>query len=594
MKPANEKNTGSHPMTQISRRDFLRTAAALGLSAGALTIFEQACTTAEILTTTPVPAPLPTATRAATLPPVTMPTRVPTATAPPVATPVANDVSTSLPTATRPPTPTLTPVPAATATPPPTPTPTATPTPQPTATPSPTATPTPLSPTPEPTPRPLFLEDPRMRMGHLLRRVGFGANEEEMDRFLAMGEEATVEYLIEYEAADDSALEKRLSGLGLDLEKLRDLQRWSLLRMIYTQRPLQEKMVLFWHGLLTSAFKKVGKGPYMLNQDQLFRRQALGEYDVLLKAISRDSAMLIWLDSRVNNKKAPNENFARELMELFSMGIGPYTEADVRESARAFTGWGLKKKDFIFRENQHDYGTKTFLGRTGEYSGDDIVDIIMEHPATAQFVCRKLFTFFVHDDPEAATLTSLARTFNDTRYSVKAVMRQILTSPDFYSSKAYRAKIKSPAEFVAGTVRVLGIETDGRPLNALTDRMGQILFSPFDVSGWPGGAAWINSSTLLQRLNFANKIATARSRSFKFDPLQVAQDYSFNTAAAALNHFILFLLDGQAPSQDRQILLDYAQGLDGLSGSGNPSATVDEKLRSLVYLVMSSPDFQLA
>ena len=433
-----------------------------------------------------------------------------------------------------------------------------------------------------------------MRMGHLLRRAGFGANEEEMDRFLAMGEEATVEYLIEYEAADDSALEKRLSGLGLDLEKLRDLQRWSLLRMIYTQRPLQEKMVLFWHGLLTSAFKKVGKGPYMLNQDQLFRRQALGEYDVLLKAISRDSAMLIWLDSRVNNKKAPNENFARELMELFSMGIGPYTEADVRESARAFTGWGLKKKDFIFRENQHDYGTKTFLGRTGEYSGDDIVDIIMEHPATAQFVCRKLFTFFVHDDPEAATLTSMARTFNDTSYSVKAVMRQILTSPDFYSSKAYRAKIKSPAEFVAGTVRVLGIETDGRPLNALTDRMGQILFSPFDVSGWPGGAAWINSSTLLQRLNFANKIATARSRSFKFDPLQVAQDHGFNTAAAALNHFILLLLDGQAPSQDRQILLDYAQGLDGLSGSGNPSATVDEKLRSLVYLVMSSPDFQLA
>ena len=582
MKPTNDKNTGGHPTPQISRRDFLRTAAALSLSAGALTIFEQACTTAEILIATPVPAPLPTSTRAATIPPVTTPTRMPTATAPPVATPVANAVPTSLPTATRPPSPTLTPVPAATATPPPT------------LTPTPTATPAPANPTPEPTPRPLILEDPRMRMGHLLRRAGFGANEEEMDRFLAMGEEATVEYLFEYEAADDSALEKRLSGLGLDLEKLRDLQRWSLLRMIYTQRPLQEKMVLFWHGLLTSAFKKVGKGPYMLNQDQLFRRQALGEYDVLLKAISRDSAMLIWLDSRVNNKKAPNENFARELMELFSMGIGPYTEADVRESARAFTGWGLKKKDFIFRENQHDYGTKTFLGRTGEYSGDDIVDIIMEHPATAQFVCRKLFTFFVHDDPEAATLTSLARTFNDTRYSVKAVMRQILTSPDFYSSKAYRAKIKSPAEFVAGTVRVLGIETDGRPLNALTDRMGQILFSPFDVSGWPGGAAWINSSTLLQRLNFANKIATARSRSFKFDPLQVAQDHGFNTAAAALNHFILLLLDGQAPSQDRQILLDYAQGLDGLSGSGNPSATVDEKLRSLVYLVMSSPDFQLA
>lgn len=427
-----------------------------------------------------------------------------------------------------------------------------------------------------------------------MRRAGFGASEAEMDRFLAMGEEATVEYLIEYEAVDDSALETRLAGYDLDLERLKDLQRWSLLRMIYTQRPLQEKMVLFWHGVLTSAFKKVGKGPYMLNQDQLFRRQALGEYDVLLKAISRDSAMLIWLDSRVNNKKAPNENFARELMELFSMGIGPYTEADVRESARAFTGWGLKKKDFIFRENQHDYGTKTFLGRTGKYTGDDIVDIIMEHPATARFVCRKLFTFFVHDEPDPATLASLVWTFNDTRYSVKAVMRRILTSAEFYSARAYRAKIKSPAEYVAGTVRILGMETDGKPLHALTDRMGQILFSPFDVSGWPGGAAWINSSTLLQRLNFANKIATARSRSFKFDPSQVARVHGLDTTADAVDHFLSLLLDGNAPPQDRQVLLDYAQGLDRLSNNSAPSGTVDEKLRSLVYLIMSSPDFQLA
>jgi uncharacterized protein (DUF1800 family) len=402
-------------------------------------------------------------------------------------------------------------------------------------------------------------------------------------------------HLIEYDRVDDSALEKRLSGLDLDLERLRDLQKWALLRMIYTQRPLQEKMVLFWHGVLTSAFKKVGKGPYMFSQDQLFRRQALANYDVLLKAISRDSAMLIWLDSGVNNKAAPNENFARELMELFSMGIGPYTEADVRESARAFTGWGLKKKEFIFRENQHDHGSKTFLGRTGDYTGDDIVDIIMEHPATSVFICRKLFTFFVHDEPEAATLASLAQTFNATRYSVKAVMQQILTSTEFYSARAYRAKIKSPAELVAGAVRVLGIETDGRPLNALTDRMGQTLFNPFDVSGWPGGAAWINSSTLLQRLNFTNKIATARNRNFKFDPLQIAQTRGLRTTAAAVDYYLSLLLDGQASSQDRQLLLAYARGLDDLSGDGgNRSPTIDEKLRSLVYLIMSSPDYQLA
>ena len=201
-----------------------------------------------------------------------------------------------------------------------------------------------------------------------------------MKQFTDMGRSATIDHLIEYENVDDQHLEQRLEALELDIERLRDLQRWSLLRMIYTKRPLQEKMVLFWHGLLTSAYKKVGRGPHIYNQDQLFREHALDRFDVLLKAVSRDPAMLIWLDSRKNHKSAPNENFARELMELFTMGVDQFTEADVRESARAFTGWGLRKKVFVFVGGHHDFGVKTFLGRRGSFDGDDIIDIIMEQP----------------------------------------------------------------------------------------------------------------------------------------------------------------------------------------------------------------------
>ncbi len=432
-------------------------------------------------------------------------------------------------------------------------------------------------------------------MGHLLRRAGFGANQKELDQFLSMGLPATIDYLIEYEAVDDSALEAKLSSLNLNPDRLADLQRWWLLRMLYTKRPLQEKMVLFWHGLLTSAFSKVGQGPHMYNQNQLFRSNALSRYDVLLKAVSRDPAMLIWLDSRSNIKAAPNENFARELMELFTTGIGHYTETDVRESARAFTGWGLRQNAFSFNPAQHDTGAKTFLGKTGNFDGDDIIDIIMQQPATAEFISRKLFSFFAYDHPEPAIISSLARTFRESNYSIKAVVRQILSSPAFYSPKAYRAKIKSPAELVAGTVRTLGLETDGIILRGVTDRMGQTLFNPFDVSGWAGGATWINSTTLIERFNFMNRMATARGRALELNLRSMLIPQLIFAPADALEYFVALLLDGNMPSQEKDILLAFLKGLDSLPlPAGTRSPTEDEKSRSLLYLVLASPDYQLA
>ncbi|MBI4283411.1 MAG: DUF1800 domain-containing protein [Chloroflexi bacterium] len=465
----------------------------------------------------------------------------------------------------------------------------------PSSTPSPTPAPIPVV-TPTPTPEPVVtLDTERARIAYLLRRAGFGANEQELSQFTQMGVSATVDYLVDFENVDDSALETRLSKINLNLDNLVDLQRWWFLRMIYTKRPLQEKMVLFWHGLLTSGYSKVGRGPYMYSQNQTLKKLCVGRFGDVLKAIARDPAMLIWLDSQVNKKASPNENFARELMELFSMGIGNYSEGDVRESARAFTGWLLVQKAFLFNPNQHDYGPKLFLGRSGNFDGDDIIDIIIEQPVTAEFISRKLFSFFAYDDPSPEVVSRLASTLRETNYSINEVMRQILTLPEFYSAKAYRAKIKSPAELVAATVRTLNIETDGTGLPGFADRMGQSLFDPYDVEGWPGGIEWINSNTLLQRLNFANTVAIARSANFRFNPLEITQRLSLSSAEQVIAHFANLLLEGNISDEERSILTAFGSVLDIPGGFTNgTSPVVDEKLRSLIYLILASPDYQLA
>ena len=578
--------------SSLNRREFLRRAAALGLSAGALALFEAACSSVEPL------SGLSTMEPSAPAPPT------PGAAANAVSAPPQNSIPTTAPPVTT--QPRSTPKPGAgaapftgsqgivTATPPPSAAPGSQTVGLPTGTPEPAATPAQV---PLPVVRQVPLSDKRLQIGHLLRRAGFGAAPEEFERFVSMGVADSVDYLIEYQQVDDSALETRLEGLGFDLEKLGHLQRWALLRMIYTKRPLQEKMVLFWHGLLTSAFKKVGGGPYMLNQDHLFREQALGPYDVLLKAVSRDPAMLIWLDSRVNKKTAPNENFARELMELFSMGPGPYSEKDVRESARAFTGSRLRQKVFEFDATLHDNGVKTFLNSTGHFDGDQIIDIILDHPQTGKFMGSKLFSFFAYDDPEEAVVSRLASIFRTGDFSIKKVVREILTSKEFYSDKAYRSQIKSPPELVAGAVRSLGMESDGSGLNGITNRMGMNLFNPFDVSGWPGGAAWINSTTLLQRINFANRISTARRGRLKLDLPSLTAGRGIFSAKEGLTYLVALLLDGNIPQEDHDVLFSFARSLDNVNPGGTPeyqAKELDEKLRALVYLILASPDYQLA
>src|SRR5438045_5983807 len=305
------------------------------------------------------------------------------------------------------------------------------------------------------------LSTPRVRAAHLLRRAGFGATSAELDRYAAMTSTTMTESVLNYQQISNAALEAQLPTLDLTSEKGPNagaVQAWWLQRLVQTARPLEEKMTLFWHGLLTSGLDKAGPAQ-MYTQNQLFRKMALANFDDLLKAVSKDPAMMVYLDTETNRKGKPNENYARELMELFTTGIGHYTEDDVRESARAFTGWTLDRGNVraslqsTFKSRLHDPGVKTFMGRSGAFSGDDIVDMLVPLRATAERLCTKLFTFFAYPNPERAIVQHLADTFQQRRYNVGAVVKEILGMDAFYAPKAYRAMPKSPAEYVAQIMR---------------------------------------------------------------------------------------------------------------------------------------------
>jgi uncharacterized protein (DUF1800 family) len=429
--------------------------------------------------------------------------------------------------------------------------------------------------------------------------------------------------LIDFEKVDDGDLEARLAGMGLKLHStfepevrynLGDMQREWLLRMIYTRRPLQEKMTLFWHGLLVSGTGKVGQiqpkaelpNPpnLMLDQIAFFRRHALDDLGSILKAVSRDPAMVTYLDSNTNRKGKPNENFGRELLELFTLGVtGPdgqpnYTEDDVREVARAFTGYGLDAGKFVFRPAQHDAGSKTVFGKTGPFNGDDVVDLILAHPSSAPYICRRLFAYFAYPSPEPDVLNGLVQTFRSSNGSIRAVLRSLFTSRAFYSEKAYRATAKSPAEYVAGMARSLELQTDAFNVPGSVQRMAQTLFNPPNVSGWPGGAAWFNSTTWLERVNRANSVLGIRKddHTQPVALLTFVQRHSLDTPERAVDFFLDLLVDGQVRAPQRQVLLDYVN--EGSLWKGVPAKesepAVDRKLRGLVYLILASPEYQLA
>lgn len=288
-------------------------------------------------------------------------------------------------------------------------------------------------------------------------------------------------------------------------EGVRNLNLYWLNEMVNSSAQLREKMAFFWHGHFACRNLNVFYQQGLLD---VIRRNALGNFGTLLKEVSRSAAMLNFLNNQQNRKDHPNENFAREVMELFTLGRGHYSEEDIKEAARAFTGWAANAKgDFLFRKGQHDYGNKTLLGQTGDFEGDDVLDILLEQKQTARFISKKIYQFFVNDQPDTQKIEWMAERFYKSHYNIAQLMEDVFTSEWFYEDKNIGTKIKSPVELLAGIQRMLPMTIENAESLILLQRLlGQILFYPPNVAGWPGGKTWIDSSTLMMRMRIPQLI----------------------------------------------------------------------------------------
>jgi uncharacterized protein (DUF1800 family) len=357
-------------------------------------------------------------------------------------------------------------------------------------------------------------------MAHLFRRAGFGATRDEIEAAVARGYEATVEELLNPEGQPDLEYDL-IYRFYPDMKEARRIetnQAYWLYRMINSQRQLEEKMTLFWHCLFATAFSKANNARLSKLQIDMFRRNCLGSFKTLLVELSKDPAMIFWLDNQENTNEVHNENYGRELLELFSMGIGNYTEEDVKDCARAFTGWGFSHMvkngphgrinwEFKFHPELHDYGEKVFLGERGNFDGEDIIEIIVRQPDTARFIARRLYLYFVSDVADESAVEELAEVFLRSGGDIRTVVRALLLSDFFRSKSALYRKVKSPAEHVAGLERLVG---DYRfPAFGIRDAaaeftyMGQDLLNPPSVEGWHTGKEWIDTGILVERINFA-------------------------------------------------------------------------------------------
>jgi uncharacterized protein (DUF1800 family) len=370
--------------------------------------------------------------------------------------------------------------------------------------------------------------------GHLLVRAGFGGSPAQIRELASKGMQQSVEELLNsvspppvppvwaypnslqdlrnqnrFAKSPEEKVTARRAYNKANQEQMADLVQWWNQQMTNTNAPLREKMTLFWHGHFATSAVKVKPAYRMWLQNQTLRAYALGDFGALTKAISRDPAMLVWLDLANSRKESPNENFARELMELFTLGEGNYTENDVKEAAKAFTGYRINPSDqqFRFVPNQFDGSTKVFMQKTGPWTGDQIIDIILEQPQCAKFIVSKVWRFFAYEDPDGSLIDALAVKFHRARYEIRPLLHTIFTSEEFYSDKAKDAIIKSPIQYLVQAQRSLGVEAPkGAGLVNIYRQLGQLPFYPPNVKGWDGGKSWINTGTLAYRFRIARAL----------------------------------------------------------------------------------------
>ena len=463
----------------------------------------------------------------------------------------------------------------------------------------------------------------RYTAAHLLNRAGFGGTPDEINTLEAQGLNKAVASF--FEADDDgdlftvpllmppkdrvawqeriktAATEEAKQALKKELQEaertnMLDLRLWWLNRMRYTSAPLLEKATLFWHGHFATSNQKVNDPYLMWQQNETLRRYALGKFPDLLKAMSRDPAMIRWLDLGSSRKDHPNENFAREVMELFSLGEGHYSEKYIQESARAFTGYRLASETGNFRMVVRDYdpGVKTFLEKTGPFTGDEIIDIIVAQPQCARFIGRKLWKFFVSENPPDEMVEEVANLLLQNGYDIAATLGVIFRSAAFYASTVIHHQIKGPVQWILQTTKMLQIPLpDARVLENSLASLGQTVFAPPNVKGWDGGRAWISASSLLYRYNMASYLLSGRARVLggggtktAVIPLEKIAPISERSAPdRLLDHLGFRVFNYSIPEKERSAFLTYLEK--------HPAPYPDNVVRDLMQIMMGTPEFQL-
>jgi uncharacterized protein (DUF1800 family) len=455
---------------------------------------------------------------------------------------------------------------------------------------------------------------------HLLNRAGFGGSPADIERLARLTPAEAVDRLVNFERLHEkfdppswvvpgeelrpdrpdrllSAEERQRMQRERRLEerdKMTELRAWWLYRMRYSPRPLQEKLTLFWHGHFATSVQKVRLAYAMYLQNETLRRLAHGNWRDLVVAVAQDPAMLWYLDNALSRPDAPNENFARELMELFTLGEGRYSETDIKEAARAFSGWTVhtERIAFVNRRRLRDTGTKRFLGRTGNFDGNDIIQIILQQPAAAAFITRKLWSFFAFDDPPDDLVAPLADSFRRRSYELKPLLREMFLSEAFYSERARMTQIKSPAQWLVGTVKALDAPMPSAEACQYALRaLGQELFAPPNVKGWDGGFSWITTAALLHRYNFSGALLKG-TEGWRPDP---ADD---GLAAMVRRRQLYGQLPAAGSSFDRRFLVDSIADADTLLPAGQRTdletalATLQRRLFPVALRVKDAAAFR--
>jgi uncharacterized protein (DUF1800 family) len=467
---------------------------------------------------------------------------------------------------------------------------------------------------------------------HLLRRMGFGGPPEEVESLVARGREGAVDYLLDYRKIDNSAMDELIerSFDFTDPENRvkfgkADLRRWWFTRMIHTRRQFEEKMTLFWHNHFATSLAKV-KDTLMYVQNLTLRENATARFDDLMLKVAEDPAMLVWLDGITNVLGSANENFARELQELFTLGIfdvvtgeANYTEKDVKEIARAFTGWKFRKErrggpydfEFFVNDPEHDNGPKEIYGQTANFTGKDVIDTICARRETARFLVKKMFDFFVHpltsSSEDKRIIDKFADVYISSDHSIRELARSIFTSNEFFSPRARFALVKTPADFIVGAIRMLGAEydpgtSDGRKDNALalwSASMGMDMFNPPDVAGWALNIEWINTATMLNRFNYANELATRRPKNEEAVGFRVTNErlarHAKSSSKKTVKEFLKLLGPLKVDKKTQNALKNYLTTDDaGRQIEWAVSEeTIDKKIRGLVHQILILPESQL-